>query len=755
MRHLPGKDEILAWIADNPGHSSSRDIARAFHVTGAAQSDLKRLLKVLARDGHLKTLHTTSRPQDTLPPVAVLRISPPDNCGDLFARPLEWHGDGPEPRVLFEPRPTDPALGEGDRILARLQKVQGEDHHYIARLIRRIGTTPRRILGVFRAGARGGRIVPISKGNDREWTVAAHATHGARDGELVRAEPAAPPPRTGLTGWPPVRIVERLGTPGAPGAVSLIAIHEHGLSDAFPNAVIAEAESAKPATLSGRMDLRDMPFITIDPAGAHDHDDACCAMADDNPNNRGGFVIWVAIADVAHYVRPGSALDQEAKQRGNSTYFPDRVVPMLPERLSGGLCSLHAGVPRACLAVRMVIDARGRKIDHAFHRGLMCAAAVLTYEQVQAARDGNPDKACAPLLEPVIQPLFAAYEALKCARAKRQPLDLDLPERQITLARDGRVTSVTFRERLDAHRLIEEFMILANVTAAQVLAARRSPFLYRVHEEPDPKMLERLRQTAQTSGFALAKGQVLHTRHLNALLAAAAKTDHSAVLSLSTLRTMPQAYYAPQNHGHFGLALKAYAHFTSPIRRYADLLVHRALITAHGWGRDGAGPDDFEHLAEVARHVSEAEHRSTLAERDTADRYLAAFLADRVGATFTGRISGIARFGAFVRLDQTGADGLLPMRALGREYFRHDAGAQTLTGADTGRLLAIGQRVTVRLSRAVPLTGGLILELISVDGQDPWQPPGTGRRRGTPRAKSAGTGRKTPRNRCQSGRFAR
>ncbi len=733
MSRLPTKDEILAWIADNPGHTSKRDIAKAFQIKGAARIDLKRLLRDLEAEGHLEKRRKTYRDPDKLPPVAVLQVQGPDDLGDIFARPLEWHGEGPEPRVLFSARATDPALGAGDRILARLQEVQGEDHQYVARLIRRIGTNPRKILGLFRKGAEGGRIVPITKGSDKEWQVAAGATHGAKDGELVEAEQAGPKSRMGL---PKARITDRLGDPGAPKAVSLIAIHEHGIPDAFPDAVMAEADRAKPAGLSGRTDLRDMPLITIDPADARDHDDACYAHADDDPKNKGGFVIWVAIADVAHYVRPGSALDREAKKRGNSTYFPDRVVPMLPDRLSGDLCSLHEGVPRACLAVRMVIDAEGNKLRHEFHRGLMRSAASLNYEEVQAAQDGVPNETCAPLLEPVIQPLFAAYAALKRARAARQPLDLDLPERRIVLSDEGQVTSVAFKDRLDAHKLIEEFMVLANVAAAETLIAKRTPLLFRVHEEPDPQRIEALRETAQASGFNLAKGQVLQTRHLNALLNAAEGTDHDELINLSTLRSMQQAYYNPENFGHFGLALKTYAHFTSPIRRYADLIVHRALATAHGWGRDGLSVEEIERLDEVAKHISDTERRSMAAERDTTDRYLAAFLSDQVGAEFTGRISGIARFGAFVKLDETGADGLLPMRALGHEYFHYDAEAQTLMGADTGLVIGIGQQVTVKLAEAVPVTGGLTLELISIDGTQIRHGGRSGRRGKAPRRKA-------------------
>ena len=714
MTRIPSKREILDWISAHPTLTSKRDIAKAFGIKGADRIDLKRILKELEAEGHLEKRRKTYRDPDRLPPVSVLQVKAPNADGDLFARPLEWHGEGVEPIVLLIPRASDPALGEGDRILARLTVVHEEDHNYEARLIRRIGSNPRRIVGIFRKGAEGGRIVPIDKAGQTEWQVADGAALGARDGELVEAEQAGPKARLGL---PRARIVERLGDPSAPKAVSLIAIHQHGIPDQFPDAVVEEADSAKPVGLSGREDLRDLPLVTIDPADARDHDDACYAHADDDPANEGGHVIWVAIADVAAYVTPGSALDREARKRGNSTYFPDRVVPMLPDRLSGDLCSLHEGVPRACIAVRMQIDAEGNKIGHRFVRGLMRSAASLNYQEVQAAMDGAANDKTAPLVEPVLAPLFAAYEALKTARAARQPLDLDLPERKIVLSEEGEVTSVAFRERLDAHRLIEEFMILANVAAAETLIAKRTPLLFRVHEEPAPEKLEALRETAQAAGLNLAKGQVLQTRHLNALLNQAAGTEEAELINISTLRSMAQAYYAPENFGHFGLALRNYAHFTSPIRRYADLIVHRALISSHGWGKDGLQADEIERLEETANHISDTERRSMMAERDTNDRYLAAYLSERVGNEFTGRISGIARFGAFVKLDETGADGLIPVRTLGREFFHFDAEAGTLMGSDTGLIIAIGQRVTVRLTEATPVTGGLELELLSIEDQ--------------------------------------
>jgi ribonuclease R len=462
--------------------------------------------------------------------------------------------------------------------------------------------------------------------------------------------------------------------------------------------------------------MRDIALVTIDPIDARDRDDAVYAEPDREPGNPGGHIIWVAIADVAHFVRPNSALDREARRRGNSTYFPDRVVPMLPDILSGDLCSLHEHVDRACLAVRMRLDAQGNKISHRFVRGLMRSAGSLHYAQVQAAVEGRADEKAAPLVEPVLKPLYAAYGALKLARAQRQPLDLDLPERKIVLDEAGRVISVAYYERFDAHKLIEEFMILANVAAAEELIRLKRPLLFRVHEEPSPQKLEALREVAEASGFSMAKGQVLQTAHLNRLLAQAQGTEFDELLNITTLRSMTQAYYNAQNFGHFGLALRNYAHFTSPIRRYSDLIVHRALVAGHSWGDDGLSAWDVENLDETAKLISDTERRSMMAERDTTDRYLAAFLADRVGAEFGGRISGVQRFGLFVKLDETGADGLIPIRAVGREFFHYDEASQSLTGSDTGVVITMGQRVLVRLAEAIPTTGGLTLDLLSIDG---------------------------------------
>ena len=737
MKNFPKKEDILKWIQDNPKQTSKRDIGRAFGIKGAARIDLKRILKELTSEGHLSRKRRAYGAAGILPPVSVLRVLGPDKDGDLWAAPVEWDSAEPAPKILFVAVKGDPALKEGDRILCRLSASDDPEIAYDARLIRRIGTGPDKIIGLYRLGSEGGRIVPVDKKASLEWRVAKDDSLKAKDGELVEAEQIGPKARMGL---PSARITERLGNPMAPKSVSLIAIHQHGIPDNFTDAVIVEANAAEPVGLGKRKDLRDLPLFTIDPSDARDHDDAICALPDADPKNEGGHVVWVAIADVAHYVRSGSELDREARNRGNSSYFPDRVVPMLPDALSGDLCSLHEGEDRACIAVRIVLNAKGKKLGHEFFRALMRSPASLSYEQAQAAVDGTYDDATKPLAGP-IKDLFAAYAAATKERNRRQPLHLDLPERQIVLSDDGVVTSVSFKQRFDAHKLVEEFMVTANVCAAETLEAKKWPLLYRAHEEPSPEKLDTLREVADAAGLQLAKGQVLRTQDLNRLLDAAAGSEDAEVINMTVLRSMKQAYYIPDNLGHFGLNLKRYAHFTSPIRRYADLIVHRALIAAHGWGDDGLKPGDIDNLAQTGEWISETERRSMLAERDTTDRYLAAFLSEQVGAEFDGRVSGIAKFGLFVKLLETGADGIIPLGQLGCEYWRYNERDGTLKGEDSGRVIAVGMPCKVSLVDATAITGGLTLEMLELDGK-PMPKGGSGKGRSRGRGVSKGKGKK-------------
>jgi ribonuclease R len=701
------KARVLEVLAKEP-NATKRDLTRMLGVKGSDRVTLKRILKELEEDGAVARGPKRSFAQPgALPEVSVLEISGQDPDGELLGRPVDWDKPDAPPEIVILPgRDADagPPLGRGHRVLARISKTR---EGYEARVIKRLGASAHRVLGVYRDGSRVGRIVPIDRKTRFEFMVEPRDNGGASNNELVLAEPLA----GRASGSPRARVIERLGNMSEPKTVSLIAIHAHGIPTEFRQAAIDEAERAAPSDARGRTDLRNIPLVTIDPEDARDHDDAVWAGPDDDPANKGGHVTIVAIADVAQYVRNGSALDREAWNRGNSAYFPDRVVPMLPERLSADLCSLKEHQDRRCLAVRMIFDAQGAKRRHEFLRATMRSAARLSYAQAQRAFDGKPDAGHRDIHKLTLVPLWKAYQALVIARAKRDPLDLDLPERRVIIGQDGKVASIAFRDRLESMRLIEELMIQANVAAAESLEKTRLPLIYRIHEEPSKEKLAAFADYLRTIGFSFAKGQVIKPGIFNRILASAKGGPHAEVMNDVVLRTQAQAIYSPDNVGHFGLNLQRYAHFTSPIRRYADLVVHRALIRALKLGSDGLSDGEIGKLAETAEHISMCERRAMAAERDSTDRYVAAFMEDRVGAQFEARVTGVTRFGIFVRLKETGAEGLVLARSLGTEYFRHDERRHALVGDRTGTKYGLGDKLTVRLLEAAPLTGGLRFEL--------------------------------------------
>jgi ribonuclease R len=723
---LPSKPQILEFIRDSEAPVGKREIARAFHISGADRRWLNQLLRELAEAGEIdpgRSRGRRSAPRGALPRVTVVEIVGPDRDGELLARPVSWRGEAPAPTIIMAPeRRGLPAMGTGERALARLRRL-GPDS-YQGEVIRRIAAASQRILGVYETGPDGGRLRPTDKRQRYHLAVAPADAGGAKAGELVLAEVA------GATRLGPrqARVVERLGRFEDARAVSLIAIHEHDIPTEFTAAALAQASAAAPVDAEGRVDLRRLPLVTIDGADARDFDDAVWAEPDGDPGNPGGWHLVVAIADVAWYVRPDDAIDVCAYDRGNSVYFPDRVVPMLPEALSNDLCSLKPGEDRACLAASMWIDADGKLKRHRFERAIMRSVARLTYDQVQSARDGNPDPAIRPLSDPVIVPLYGAFAALARARAERGTLDLEVPERQILFDHAGQVAHIVPRPRYDSHRVIEEFMIAANVAAAETLERRRRPCMYRIHDAPDPAKIEVLRQVLDGLGYRLAKGQVIKPHHFVGILAWAAARPEAPLINQLVLRSQARACYGPQNIGHFGLALRRYAHFTSPIRRYADLLVHRALIDALGLGPGGLPAGQEAQFGDAGEHISGTERRAVAAERDAIDRYMAAYLADRVGADFAGRINGVTRFGLFVTLDETGADGLVPMRSLPNDTYDHDATRHCLVGRATGRSYALGAAVHVRLTEANPVSGGLVLTLLD-GGTTPGRARRPGRRR--------------------------
>ena len=700
---LPSRDEIRKFVGESQGRVGKREIARAFAVAPAQKAELRALLDALKQEGaiapaghrrftapNLAPHLASGRPPDS----AVVRVTGTDADGEAIARPVDWQGDGPPPLVLMRPERRDqPALAPGERVLASLKPIGAGK--YEGRTLRRLTDAPGRVLGLFQPRQGGsGRILPTDRRAKAEWRVPPGEEGGAEAGEIVLA---APLPHGGL-GLKPARVTERLGKLGDARAVSLICIHTHEIPDDFSPAALAEAARAGGVSPDGREDLRDTPLVTIDGEDARDFDDAVWAAPDGD-----GFRLLVAIADVAHYVRPGSALDRDARLRGNSVYFPDRVVPMLPEALSNGWCSLLAGEARFCLFAELRIDAAGRKTAHRFGRGLMRSAARLSYAQVQAAHEQGETLG----LGDALGHLYAAFRLLLAARQARGTLDLDLPERQVIL-REGRVEAVQSRQRLDSHRLIEEFMILANVAAAEALERLHRPCMYRVHAPPSDEKLEALRTILHGLGLGLPAGNQIHPRDLDRVLQRAAGTDEAALVNEAILRAQSQAAYAPDNIGHFGLALPRYAHFTSPIRRYADLLAHRALV-------GGLETMDSERFADTAQHISATERRAALAERDAVDRYLAAFMADKIGAVFPARVSGVQRFGIFVTLRENGATGLAPLSGLPDDFWVYDEPTQTLSGRSTRMSFRLAQEVEVRLVEASPLTGGMLFAIAPVD----------------------------------------
>lgn len=714
---IPSIDEILSFIERESQlrqepRIGTREIARAFGLKGEHRLEIKRILKELVETGALEKQGKLIARKSKLPPVTVVEIIERDRDGELVAIPVEWDEDelGPPPRILIHaPRRAktgQPLPGVSDRVLARAERnpdAGAKDPPYIGRVIKILPRARNRILGILNIEANGSAYVaPVDKRQlGRQILIGANDIGPGKHGDLVSIE---------HINKTRARIKETLGSVTSEKALSLIAIRAHDIPYIFKDETILEAEKAREATFQNREDWRDLSFITIDPPDAKDHDDAVYAILDPDTNNDGGFIICVAIADVAYYVKPRSSLDRDALDRGNSVYFPDRVVPMLPERISNDLCSLKAHQDRPALAVKLRVTAQGKKIDHQFHRVMIRSRAKLSYSQAQDAIDGRPDEITANLLD-VLRPLFKAHEALQHERRTRAPLELDLPERKILLTPDGAFDRIIIPPRLEAHRLIEEFMILANVAAAETLEVNRQQLIYRAHDEPSREKITALSEFLGTIGVKLSKGQVLKPANFNAILTRLKGMEHENIVNEIVLRTQAQAEYTHENYGHFGLNLRRYAHFTSPIRRYADLIVHRALIRALNIG-EGAMPETSpQELAEIAARISAAERRAMAAERETVDRLIAHHLMGKIGAQFQARISGVTRVGLFVRLLDTGADGFVPAATLGREYYAFDERAHALSSR-SGVSYRLADQIIVKLVEAAPIAGALRFEVV-------------------------------------------
>jgi ribonuclease R len=697
---LPSRQQILDFIAESDTPAGKREIARAFGLHGAEKIALKALLKDMADEGLIDSAPGRAfHKMGGVPKVTVLRVVDVDEDGQAWAVPERWEADTAAPRLRLRERKKQSALGPGDRILARTEEA---GKGWIAHPMKRLARGEELMLGVLHQEGERWFLQGVEKRERRDFPVSDRGE--AEVGDLVLAEKTGRPPR--IT----ARVVEVLGDPFQPRSFSLIAIHRHGIPHAFSEDALAEAERVSRLDLGEREDLRHLPIVAIDPADARDHDDAVWAEATED-----GWKAIVAIADVSFYVRPGSQLDREARKRGNSVYFPDRVVPMLPETLSAEMCSLKEGVDRAALACHMEIGKDGTLKRFRFSRAVVRLAANIAYEDAQAAIDGAEGVVDPALVQAALRPLWECWKALYAARNRREPLELDLPERRVMLDEMGRILSVAPRERLDAHKLIEDYMIAANVAAAKALEAKKAPVMYRDHEPPGREKLVALKDYLKTFEVEFALGQVVRPATFNRVIERIGEADFRPQVMEQILRTQTQAYYAPQNAGHFGLALGSYAHFTSPIRRYADLIVHRALVGAYGLDpeveRTRLTPGEAEAMDLIGESISQLERRAMEAERETIDRYVAAYLSERVGEIVDTRITGVQPFGFFATVEGLGGDGLVPVSTLGREYFRYDEASQTLTGEESGTVFAPGLRLKLRLAESNPVTGALRFEL--------------------------------------------
>ncbi|VAV98544.1 3'-to-5' exoribonuclease RNase R [hydrothermal vent metagenome] len=722
---LPSEEDIQKFAASMDGLIGKEAIARHFKLKNDQRAGLKGLLKRMRDNGKLAPLPekkpTFASGPTKLKPTAVLRVTGLDKDGEVKLEPANWDvkQQGEPPEIFLHEAPKQGgrrSIGQppaqGDLILARLTPVKGSSNTYNARTLKRLEDNREALLGVIRQSGDSLRVVPTEKKSRFDYEVSRNQSLQAKPGDLVRFDLQSGRPGS----FRRAKVLERLGNIDDFQNISLIALTEQGIPVEMPEDVAAQAAAFKPfkpVKNGDHKDMRQVPLITIDPPDAKDHDDAVWAERDDDAQNPGGVKIIVAIADVAYYVRAQTRLDEEAQKRGNSTYLPDRVVPMLPEKLSNELCSLKDGVDRPALACFMTFDKKGKKLHHHFDRIVMKSAAKLSYREAQDAIDGKPGDVAGPLLEGVLKPLWAAYEILKKGRDKRQPLNLELPERKLIFNKHGLMSDVIIADRFDAHKLVEEFMIQANVAAAESLEKHKVPVIYRIHDAPAPEKLIALADFLKTLDLTGPKGQVVKPANFNSILAKVAGGEYEHVVNQVVLRSQSQAVYTTENLGHFGLNLRRYAHFTSPIRRYADLTVHRGLIRAYNLGKDGLSGGEVAQLEEIAQEISKTERRSMVAERDTKDRMIAGFLAEKIDSTFSGRIGGIAGAGLFITLEGTGADGFIPVSTLEGDYFIHDEPGMAMVGERTGETYKIGDKVTVKLVKATPVSGGMQMEMIS------------------------------------------
>ncbi|CAF27614.1 ribonuclease R [Bartonella henselae] len=711
LGRLPNKAEILSFINENPGRSSKREIAKAFNLKNDSRIWLRDILRDLKNQSLGAKERKKARNKGQLPAVAILKITARDEDGSFIAQPLEWE-DGPKPKIEILPfhRTKGINVGVGDHILVKIfrNKVP-QSLPYTGKIIRKIDVSPKSTFGIVRKLENGQWRLDSVERKTSELIIDTSSEIHVQSGDFVEVEIKK---NTGY-GLKSAQIKNVLGHIESEKTLSMIALLSKGIPYIFPEDVLKQVKNVKPASIENREDWRQLPLITIDPPDAKDRDDAVYATKDKDPTNSGGWIIVVAIADVSYYVKTGSAIDKEALKRGNSVYFPDTVVPMLPERISNNLCSLHEGKEKPALAVRMIFDANGNKRKHSFHRVMVRIRANLSYQEVQSAIEGNINEKIAPLFENVLQPLWKAYECLKITRDRRQPLELEIAEKKIILDQNGCIKDVEIQTYLEAHRLIEELMIQANIAASETLKEHHQPLIYRIHDKPSLAKQEILRSFLQSLGLSLSRGAELTSARLNRILEKVMNTQQQELVNQVILRTQSQAEYNPQNIGHFGLNLHNYTHFTSPIRRYADLVIHRALIKALKLGNDQLTETQEKNLAEIATQISLYERRAMMAERETIDRLVAHYLTNKIGCTFTGRVSGVTKAGLFISLDTLNIDGFVHISTLKNDYYYFDEVQHTLVGKRSHKGYQLTDIVKVKLIKVQPFAGALCFELLT------------------------------------------
>ena len=698
---MPNMQELMDYLNQQGGTVNKRHIARNFKIKGENRKELRKMIKELKSSGVIEVKEdgrkNRLRLAGKLSEYEQIEITGIDSMGDLIARPLDWRSQKEMPQIVIVKNKINPPAGVGDIVQARLKQLK--KYLYEGEIIRRITSSGNQMVGVY----ENNKVYSVDRRLKQAFALL-DVPRDVHNKDIVLVEIPSIRSRE-----PIARFIQKIGSSTDPHAATLIAIYMHHLPVMFLKQTEKEVKNLTiPPLDEKRIDLRHISFVTIDGADAKDFDDAVWAEPDESAENKGGYHVMIGIADVSWYVRPETALDMDAKLRGNSVYFPDRVIPMLPFEVSNGVCSLRPNEDRAALVCEVFLDKNGVKKQHRFLRALIRSSRRLTYTEVEEAIQNKT-----PIvgLEDEIKSLKNVYDVLRKQRKKRGVIEIDVPEQQVELDSKGNILSIHPREMLSSMHLIEELMILANVAAAETLEEKKMPVMYRVHDRPSAEKLKTLNnflQSIKVIKKPLSENALPHD--FNDVLIRTKTSDKSFAINEFVLRSQSQACYSPENIGHFGLSLLRYAHFTSPIRRYADLMVHRALVDALKLGEGGLSKESVVDFESVARHISQTERQAAAAEQDSIDRYIAAYLKNKENKTFKVRISSITSFGIFVRLESFGADGFIPMRYLGGDFYDYDERTQTLIGRATGRKFQVGEKLQAVLKEVSPLTGGLLFK---------------------------------------------